>query len=135
MCISSYFFRFIYFCSFQVISCHKALRSGWIRLGWAGFKRVRPGWAGSCRVRPVHCFKCLSLNAVEATCIWLLIVTSFASLTSNNYGNNYFSAKHYCYVKIVYNNINPFLPTVAFSLPIFAHRSNFCCPRDWRLSA
>ena len=31
--------------------------------------------------------------------------------------------------------INPFLPTVAFSQPIFAHRSNICCPIDWRLSA
>ena len=30
---------------------------------------------------------------------------------------------------------NPFLPTVAFSQPNFAHRSNSCCPRDWRLSA
>ena len=30
---------------------------------------------------------------------------------------------------------NPFMPTVAFSQPIFAHRSNICCPRDWRLLA
>ena len=28
-------------------------------------------------------------------------------------------------------NLNPFLPTVAFSQP----SSNICCPRDWRLSA
>ena len=26
------------------------------------------------------------------------------------------------------------LPTVAFSQPIFAHRSKIWCPRDWRLS-
>ena len=32
---------------------------------------------------------------------------------------------------ICISGLNPFLPTVAFSQPIFAHRSNICCPRDW----
>ena len=30
---------------------------------------------------------------------------------------------------------NPCMPTVAFLQPVFAHRSNICCSRVWRLSA
>ena len=86
--ISSYFFdRFFAFIIFRCISCQKKLGSGWVGLGRILIIRLVLKWPWTFITffsDFLNGFRAVWFSSRRPIHIWLLIVTSYASITCND---------------------------------------------------